>query len=91
MHWIYRLLTDREWMGRNAVPMNVNVDAVYLSRSSLDAAFDNDGKQILPLMARVTGKVAGLEKLLDRCGWKVESCMDEARLFQLMVSAACQV
>ncbi len=84
MHWIYRLLTDREWSGRNAIPMNPNVNAIYLSRSSLDAAFDDDGKQITPLMARITGSVAGLEKLLDRCAWKVELCPGEAALFQLM-------
>jgi len=91
MHWVYRLLADGEWVGRNSVAMNRKVNAVYLSRSSLDAAFDDDGKQILPLMARVTGKVTRLEKLLDHCGWKVESCMDEADFFQLMAFTACQV
>lgn len=86
MHWIYRLLTDREWSGRNAVPMNDSVNAIYLSSSSLDTAFDDDGKQITPLMVRVTGSVAGLEKLLGRCGWKVERCSGEVVLFQLMAS-----
>lgn len=88
MHWIYRLLTDREWSGRNAVPMNASVNAIYLSSSSLDTAFDDDGKQITPLMARVTGSVEKLDKLLDRCGWKVEPCPDEAILFRLMATRA---
>lgn len=84
MRWIYRLLTDREWAGRNAVPMNASVNAIYLSRSSLDTAFADDGKQLTPLMARVTGSVAGLEKQLNRCGWEVEPCPDEAVLYRLM-------
>lgn len=89
MHWIYRLLTDREWTGRNAVPMNASVNAVYLSRSSLDTAFDDDGKQITPLLARATGSVPNLNKLLDRCGWQTEACSKNAEpfLFQLIASA----
>ena len=88
MHWIYRVLTDREWIGRNAVPMNASVNAIYLSRSSLDTAFDDGGKQITPLMARATGSVANLNKLLDRCGWQTEACSKNAEsfLFQLMAS-----
>lgn len=30
MHWVYRLLADREWTGRNAVEMNDSLNAVYL-------------------------------------------------------------
>lgn len=86
MHWVYRLLADREWTGRNAVAMNDSVNAVYLSYSSLDTAFDDDGKQIRPLMARITGNVASLEKLLDRSGWQAKTCTDESVLFQLMAS-----
>ncbi|WP_439292265.1 MULTISPECIES: DUF2913 family protein [Rahnella] len=84
MHWIYRLLTDRQWTGRNAVPMNDRVNAIFLSSFSLDAAFDDDGKQITPLMVRVTGSVAGLVKLLDRCGWGIKRCPGEVQLFQLI-------
>lgn len=88
MHWVYRLLTDREWTGRNAVPMNVSVNAIYLSRSSLEAAFDDDGKQIVPLKARITGNVARLEKLLNCCGWQVKGCPDGPSHFQLVASRA---
>lgn len=35
-------------------------------------------------MARVTGSVARLEKLLECCGWEVEPCPDEAVLYRLM-------
>lgn len=86
MHWVYRLLADKEWTGRNAVAMNDSVNAVYLSYSSLNTAFDDDGKQTLPLMARITGHVARLEKLLDSCGWQTKTCPDESVLFQLMAS-----
>ncbi|CAM3929411.1 DUF2913 domain-containing protein [Rahnella bruchi] len=86
MHWVYRRLTDREWTGRNAVAMNDSVNAVYLLYSSLNTAFDDDGNQIPPLMARITGNVARLEKLLDSCSWQTKSCPEEAMLFQLMAS-----
>ena len=72
MNWNYRLLSDREWSGRNAVALNAGVSGIYLSRTSLDAAFDDDGRQINPLTARLTGNVAGVMKLLNRCGWKAE-------------------
>ncbi|EIJ4064721.1 DUF2913 family protein [Salmonella enterica] len=72
MHWNYRLLSDREWSGRNAVALSAGVNGIYLSRVSLDAAFDDNGRQINPLMARMTGSIAGMMKLFDRCGWQAE-------------------
>jgi len=70
MGWIYRLLTDREWSGRYAINLNSSVNGIYVSQTSLAAAFDAEGCQVKPLMARLTGSVAGLEQLFDRCGWK---------------------
>ncbi|EED2768230.1 DUF2913 family protein [Salmonella enterica subsp. enterica serovar Javiana] len=49
MHWNYRLLSDREWSGRNAVALNAGVNGIYLSRANLDVAFDDSGRQINPL------------------------------------------
>lgn len=60
MHWNYRLLGDREWSGRYAVALNTGVNGIYLSRSNLDVAFDDSGRQINPLTARLTGNVASL-------------------------------
>lgn len=71
MHWAYQLLSDREWSGRHAAVLNAGVNGIYLSRSSLDAAFDDDGQQLTPVMARLTGRVQGLETLLNRCGWQM--------------------
>lgn len=55
MSWHYRLLSDREWSGRYAVALNAGVNGIYLSRTNLDAAFDDDGRQINPLLTRLTG------------------------------------
>lgn len=71
MGWIYRLLTDREWSGRYAINLNSSVNGIYVSQTSLAAAFDAGGRQVKPLMVRLTGSVAGLEQLFDRCGWKI--------------------
>ena len=70
MHWNYRLLSDREWSGRYAVALNTGVNGIYLSRTNLDTAFDDNGRQINPLIARMTENVAGLTKLFNRCGWQ---------------------
>ncbi|EKL9635510.1 hypothetical protein RC452_004414 [Salmonella enterica] len=70
MHWQYRLLNDREWSGRNAVALSAGVNGIYLSRANLDVAFDDSGRQINPLTARLTGNVAGVMKLFNRCGWQ---------------------
>ncbi|EDU9840540.1 DUF2913 family protein [Salmonella enterica subsp. enterica] len=72
MHWRYRLLNDREWSGRYAVALNAAVNGIYLSRTNLDVAFDDKGRQINPLTARLTGNVAGVVKLFNRCGWQAE-------------------
>lgn len=72
MHWNYRLLSDRARSGRNAVALSTGVNGIYLSRGNLDVAFDDNGRQINPLTARLTGNVAGVMKLFNRCGWQAE-------------------
>ncbi|KAA5920960.1 MULTISPECIES: DUF2913 family protein [Pantoea] len=72
MHWNYRLLSDREWSGRHAVSLNTAVNNIFISRSSLDAAFNDEGWQVGMLMARVSGSVAGLVQLFIRCGWQLD-------------------
>ena len=72
MHWNYRLLNDRKWSGRYAVALNGGVNGIYLSRSNLDAAFDDNGHQVNPLIAQLTGRVEGVVKLFNRCGWQAE-------------------
>ena len=72
MGWNYRVMSDREWAGRYAVVLNSGVNGVYLLRTNLDAAFDDNGQQTNPLTVRLTGNVAGIMKLLNRCGWQAE-------------------
>ncbi|EAA7937197.1 DUF2913 family protein [Salmonella enterica subsp. enterica serovar Teko] len=88
MHWQYRLLNDREWSGQYAVALNAGLNGICLSRTNLDVAFDDSGRQISPLTARLTGNVAGVMKLFNRCGWQAEP-ENEASLphqYSLMVS-----
>lgn len=44
--WNYRLLSDREWSGRNTVALSAGVNGIYLSRANLDVAFDDSDRQI---------------------------------------------
>ena len=55
-----------------AVTLNDSINGIYLSRSSLDAAFDDDGRQINPLLVRLTGNVPGLVTLFIRSDWQVQ-------------------
>ncbi|MEN4633378.1 DUF2913 family protein [Pantoea agglomerans] len=87
MCWAYRLLSDRDWSGRNATVLNAGVNGIYLSRTSLDAAFDDDGQQVTLVMARLTGRVQGLETLLNRCGWQM-AISGPAGLYELTAEKA---
>ncbi|HED3493465.1 TPA: DUF2913 family protein, partial [Klebsiella pneumoniae] len=64
MGWNYRVMSDREWAGRYALVLNPGVNGVYLLRTNLDAAFDDNGQQTNPLTVRLTGNVTGIMKLL---------------------------
>jgi len=71
--WVYRVLSDKEWTGRHAITLSADVSGVYLSRSSLECAFNEEGGQIMPLMVRLTGNIAGFETVINRCGWRSEA------------------
>jgi hypothetical protein len=88
MSWNYRLLNDREWSGRYAVALNAGVNGIYLSRTNLDAAFDDGGRQINPLLTRLTGNVAGVVKLFNRCGWQADSVQDTTLPHHFMLVAS---
>ncbi|TBN98609.1 DUF2913 family protein [Salmonella enterica subsp. salamae serovar 13,22:z:-] len=87
MHWCYCLLSDREWAGRNAVTLNAGVNGIYLSRTNLDAAFDDSDRQISPLTVRMTGNVEGLMKLFSRCRWQAEPEPGTTRYHQYLLMA----
>lgn len=87
-HWSYRVLDDKHWSGRYAVTTTDGINAVFVSRSSLDAAFDEDGHQIHPLAVKISGDTGALNALLDSCGWSAEHSPREAEpaLHRLTVS-----
>ncbi|CAI2534013.1 Protein of uncharacterised function (DUF2913) [Serratia ficaria] len=68
--WQYRVLSDREWSGRHAVALSEAVNAVYLLKTNLDAAFDEQGMQTGPLMARITGRSEGMVALMATFDWQ---------------------
>lgn len=52
--------------------LNAGVNAVYLSLSNLDAAFDENGHQVSVLIAKITGNVSAFSELLEHSGWRLE-------------------
>lgn len=84
--WIYRVLDDKHWSGRYAITTTDGINAVFVSRSSLDEAFDENGQQTAPLLAKITGDKSALNDLLHSCGWSAEHCQSEPVLHRLVVS-----
>lgn len=84
-HWLYHVLIEKEWTGRHAVTMTNGINAICISRTSLDAAFDENGWQIQPLKAKITGEISALNALLESCDWKALPCPVEtgSTLFNL--------
>ena len=79
MAWGYWLLTDQEWHGRDAATLNNNINGLYLRRTSLDSAFDDDGAQIAPLRVRLTGNATGIENILKQSDWLITPEHDDVQ------------
>lgn len=67
--WVYMVLSESEWSGRNSIKLSPTVSGVYLNRAALKNGFDGEGEQRFPLPARITGNLTGLDVLLKRSGW----------------------
>ncbi|MDO6168640.1 DUF2913 family protein [Enterobacter hormaechei] len=67
--WLYQVLSDRDWSGRHRIQTSESVNSICLLKSALDIAFNDEGKQILPVPARISGQVEALNELLKSCGW----------------------
>ncbi|MBK0167409.1 DUF2913 family protein, partial [Klebsiella sp. S69] len=91
MGWHYRVLSDREWSGRYAVALNPGMNGAYLLRTNLDTAFDDNGQQINPLTARLTGNTAAIMTLFNRCGWQAEPESDASLPHQFSLMAGQEV
>ncbi|MEI2630844.1 DUF2913 family protein, partial [Erwinia aphidicola] len=83
--WVYMVLSEKEWSGRNRTRLNPAVSGVYINRAALENGFDDEGKQRYPLPARISGNLAGLDVLLKRSGWCRESVTgDDPMLHHLL-------
>ncbi|EPF0317405.1 hypothetical protein ACSN7O_004845 [Enterobacter chuandaensis] len=71
--WGYHVLSDSEWSGRNKILPPASVNSICLLKSALDIGFNDDGTQVLPVPARIGGRVEGLNALLKSCGWEAVS------------------
>lgn len=67
--WIYRVLSDTEWDGRNKLRLSASASGLYLNKRSLDSGFDERGCQVAPLEVRITGDLTAFDVLLSRSGW----------------------
>lgn len=67
--WVYHDLIDSEWSGRRKLQPTASVNSICLLKSG----FNDDGKQDMPVPARIGGRADGLNALLKTCGWEVVS------------------
>lgn len=89
--WVYLVLSDRDWSGRNRIQPSASVKSICLLKSALDIAFSEDGKQILPVPARISGQVEALNGLLKICGWIALSDGDVSLPNQYLLMAGQEV
>jgi len=62
-------------------------NSISILKSALDIAFNEDGKQLLPVPARISGQVEALNELLKSCGWVALLEGDASLLHQFMLMA----
>ncbi|MFJ5984056.1 DUF2913 family protein [Enterobacter cancerogenus] len=67
--WVYQALSDTDWTGRHRIQISESVNSICLLKSALDIAFNDEGKQILLVPARISGQIEALNELLKSCGW----------------------
>ena len=48
--------------------------------SALDIGFNDDGTQVMPVLARIGGRAEGLNALLKSCAWEAVSNDDHWKL-----------
>ncbi|UNC52661.1 DUF2913 family protein [Enterobacter huaxiensis] len=74
--WTYHVLSDRDWSGRHRIQTSASVNSICLLKSAMDIAFNEEGKQILPVPARISGQIEALNELLKSFGWIALSEVD---------------
>lgn len=78
--WVYHVLSDSEWSCRRQSRPASSVNSICLLKSALDTGFNDDGMQVLPVPARISGHAGGLNALLKSCGWEAVSNDDHWKL-----------
>ncbi|EOS94579.1 hypothetical protein ETR_12868 [Erwinia tracheiphila PSU-1] len=53
---VYHVLSDSEWRGRRQIQPSPSVNSICLLKSALDIGFNDDGTQVLPVLARIGGR-----------------------------------
>lgn len=78
--WAYHMLSDSEWCGKRQIQPSASVNSICLLKSALDIGFNDEGDQQQPVLARIGGRVEGLNALLKSCGWEAVSNDDDWQL-----------
>lgn len=74
----YQLLSEKEWAGRYAVITDSTGNVIYVTRSSLDNAFDPAGRQIAPLPTKISGDTETIREIFHACNWLLTTTPDTA-------------
>ncbi|EPL4527125.1 DUF2913 family protein, partial [Enterobacter asburiae] len=61
--WVYHVLSDSEWSGRRQIQPSASVNSICLLKSALESSFNDEGRQIMPVPARIGGRTEGLNAL----------------------------
>lgn len=83
--WVYHVLCDSDWSGRHRIQQSSSVNSICILKSALDIAFNEDGKQLLPVPARISGQIEALNELLKSCGWLALTAEDTYLSHQFML------
>ncbi|WP_410172368.1 hypothetical protein [Enterobacter bugandensis] len=62
-----------------------SVNSICLLKSALDIGFNDDGAQVMPVPARISGRADELNALLKSCGW--EAVNNDAQWKLVTISA----
>lgn len=65
----YQLLSEKEWITRCQDVSPAPVNAIYLTKTALENAFDETGKQTDSLAVKISGDIGVLREILRQCGW----------------------
>lgn len=84
----YRVLSESEWEGRQAVRISPKASCLFLRKADLESGFDDDGNQLKSLSVRITADFAPIDALLSRAGWRRQGVNPDVFLHHLLASTA---